>query len=110
VLGAIFGGLLGYIISENTAFPHVADHINSVQAFIGEAVFTALLTLVFLTTTSSQQLSGNTFYGVAIGFTVGVNAFCIGGMCSFTYTLSNTNTTLTHTHIPIFIYTFISVF
>eukprot|EP00008_Paramoeba_atlantica_P012447 CAMPEP_0201483022 /NCGR_PEP_ID=MMETSP0151_2-20130828/7263_1 /ASSEMBLY_ACC=CAM_ASM_000257 /TAXON_ID=200890 /ORGANISM="Paramoeba atlantica, Strain 621/1 / CCAP 1560/9" /LENGTH=240 /DNA_ID=CAMNT_0047865977 /DNA_START=49 /DNA_END=771 /DNA_ORIENTATION=+ len=79
VLGGIFGALFGYIITEHSSFPHVSDHINSVQAFIGESVFCSFLCFVFLTTTSSQQIGGNGFYGLTVGLAYAVSIYCLRG-------------------------------
>ncbi len=49
-------------------------------AFLAEALFTFALVLVVLNTATSKDTAGNSFYGLAIGFTVLTGAFAVGGI------------------------------
>jgi aquaporin Z len=51
---------------------------NAVAWFIGEFLFTFALVYVVLNTATAKGTAGNSFYGLAIGFTVMVGAFAIG--------------------------------
>src|SRR6266480_333973 len=43
-----------------------------------EVVFTAALALVVLNVAATKETAGNSYYGLAIGFTVAVGAFAVG--------------------------------
>jgi aquaporin Z len=49
-------------------------------AFVAELLFTFALTYVVLNVATSRDHAGNSFYGLAIGFTVVVGAFAVGGI------------------------------
>jgi aquaporin Z len=49
-------------------------------AFVAELLFTFALTYVVLNVATSRDHVGNSFYGLAIGFTVVVGAFAVGGI------------------------------
>jgi len=51
---------------------------NQVAWFIGEFLFTFALVFVVLNAATAKGTTGNSFYGLAIGFTVMVGAFAIG--------------------------------
>jgi aquaporin Z len=51
---------------------------NQVAWFIGEFLFTFALVYVVLNAATAKGTTGNSFYGLAIGFTVMVGAFAIG--------------------------------
>lgn len=48
-------------------------------AFLAEAVFTFALCYVVLQTATSDDIEGNSFYGLAIGFIVTVGVIAVGG-------------------------------
>lgn len=52
---------------------------NPISMIIGEFLFTFALCYVVLQTATSRYLDGNSFYGLAIGSTVTVGAFAVGG-------------------------------
>jgi aquaporin Z len=60
-----------------TAEPPVHPTVNS---FIVEFLFTFALAWVVLNTATSKGTMGNSFYGLAIGFTVLVGAITVGGI------------------------------
>lgn len=49
-------------------------------AFLAEALFTFALVFVVLNTATAKGTAGNSFYGLAIGFTVLAGAFAVGGI------------------------------
>jgi aquaporin Z len=53
------------------------------QVVVGEFLFTFLLCWVVLHVATSKGTEGNSFYGLAIGSTVTVGAFAVGGILCF---------------------------
>ena len=49
-------------------------------ALLAEALFAFLLALVILNVATSPRTEGNSYYGLAIGFTVMTGAFAVGGL------------------------------
>jgi aquaporin Z len=49
-------------------------------AFVAEFLFTFALVFVVLNSATSKDTAGNSFYGLAIGFTVMAGAFAVGGI------------------------------
>ncbi len=61
--------------------PSYADEPESIGAFIlGEFLFTFALCYVVLQVATSKKTEGNCYYGLAIGSTVTVGAFAVGGI------------------------------
>ncbi len=50
------------------------------QAILAELLFTFALAYVVLNVATAKQTDGNSFYGLAIGFTVLAGAFAVGGV------------------------------
>lgn len=98
VLGAVSGGALGYAMSSegvrktsNHAINHVAwpgpriapgPGFNEGQMFTVELIYTFLLVSTVLNTATSdfKSYDRNSFFGLAIGFSVVVGAFSAGGI------------------------------
>ena len=59
--------------------------LQSIGPWINEILFTFALALVVLNTATSSGTKGNSFYGLAIGFTVVVGAFAGGGISGGAY-------------------------
>ena len=53
---------------------------NILAAFLAEFLFTFALAYVVVNSATSKDTAGNSFYGLAIGFTVVVGAFAVGGI------------------------------
>lgn len=51
-----------------------------VHALIAEFIFTFALCYVVLNVATTEETSGNSFYGLAIGFTVAVGAYAVGNI------------------------------
>lgn len=56
------------------------DFTGQQVAFLCESIFTFLLCFVVLTTATSQNVKGNSYYGLAIGFTVTAGAVAVGSI------------------------------
>lgn len=59
--------------------------VDAVRAVLNEVLFTFALALVVLNVATSKGTTGNSFYGLAIGFTVVVGAFAGGGISGGAY-------------------------
>ena len=53
---------------------------STLPALLAEFLFTFALVYVVLNTATAKSTSGNSFYGLAIGFTVLVGAFSVGNI------------------------------
>lgn len=78
-LGAIAAALL--VINFMQAMkPTSAVSFNTMNLVIAEFLFTFALVYVVLNTATSPKTEGNSYYGLAIGLTVTVGAFAVGGL------------------------------
>jgi aquaporin Z len=78
VVGAIVAGLLVlYLKGFPTVTPISPD---PVKALLAEFLFTFALCWVVLNVATSRGTTGNSFYGLAIGFTVLAGAYAVGGV------------------------------
>ena len=57
-----------------------AASIDKVPALLAEFIFTFALCYVVLNTATSKDTEGNSYYGLAIGFTVMIGAFSVGSV------------------------------
>ncbi len=80
VLGAVVASLAVYLIMGQTFAPAPSPTASVVAALLVEVLYTFALALVVLNAATSDKTSGNSFYGLAIGFTVVVAAFAGGGV------------------------------
>ncbi len=80
LLGAIFAAFMAHLILGKTFAPAPGAGVTSMAALLTELLFTFALALVVLNVATSKGTSGNSFYGLAIGFTVVVAAFAGGGV------------------------------
>ncbi|MBL8822872.1 MAG: aquaporin [Planctomycetia bacterium] len=84
VVCQLAGSLLAcYVVHQiNGGFIKVEPHANTtpVMAIIVEFIFTFALALVVLNVATAKGTEGNSFYGLAIGFTVLVGAMVGGGI------------------------------
>lgn len=81
----VFGGLVGFELvrlvvpaSAAAAASRTGSHLIAV--FIAELVFTFALSYVVLNVATSRDSRDNSFYGLAIGFTVTAGAVAVGGV------------------------------
>jgi aquaporin Z len=78
IAGGIAAFLLGGFVCEKTVTIAPGDGVSMAQAMIVEGVFTFALALVVLQTATNPKVAGNSFYGLAIGFTIVVAAIAGG--------------------------------
>jgi len=80
VAGAVAAALIAYVITGKTFAPAPADSATTTAALLVETLFTFALALVVLNSAVSAKTQGNSFYGLAIGFTIVVAAFAGGSI------------------------------
>jgi aquaporin Z len=79
--GAALAFVLGYLVSGHSPGIHPGPKVDVFQALAVEALFTAALVLVVLNVAMTKATQGNSFYGLAIGFTIAAAIF-VGGPIS----------------------------
>ena len=80
VLGAIVAAYLSSVIFGRTIPIAPSANASVVAALLVEILFTFALALVVLNVATHPAVKGNSFYGLAIGFTIVVAAFAGGGI------------------------------
>ena len=85
LLGAAAAGLMTQLLMGNTAAPAPSVDATTMAATLNEVLFTFALCLVVLNVATSSKTKGNSYYGLAIGFTVVVGAFAGGGVSGGAY-------------------------
>jgi len=80
LFGAIVAALTSHFITGATFAPAPGATATVTQALLIETLFTFALALVVLNVATSRKNEGNSFFGLAIGFTVLVGAFAGGGI------------------------------
>lgn len=84
VIGAVVAGLLVLFIKGSASAPAPAGpppvEYSVLAQLLAEFLFTFALVYVVLNVATAKGTSGNSFYGLAIGFTVLVGAFAVGGV------------------------------
>ena len=80
LVGAVLAALVVFTLTGRTFAPAPGDGVSAGRALLVEALFTFALALVVLNAATSRQTEGNSYYGLAIGFTVLVGAFAGGGI------------------------------
>ena len=81
VAAVVAAGCVLFIKSTATGAPAPAGTpatYNAAAWFLGEFLFTFALVYVVLNSATAKGTEGNSFYGLAIGFTVMVGAFAVG--------------------------------
>jgi aquaporin Z len=78
IIGATLAALAVKLLKGATAVTPLQPPI--VPALLAEFLFTFALVYVVLNTATTKSTSGNSFYGLAIGFTVLVGAFSVGNI------------------------------
>lgn len=78
IIGAVLAALaVRYLKTGVTVVPM---NLQVLPALLAEFLFTFALVFVVLNTATAKGTSGNSFYGLAIGFTVAAGAFAVGGI------------------------------
>jgi aquaporin Z len=78
VVAGLLAFSLAYALTGRHAAIHPGSGVNAMAALGAEVVFTAALVLVVLNVAATKETAGNSFYGLAIGLTVGAGAFVVG--------------------------------
>lgn len=79
VLGAVAAAFTVLFLKGNPELPTPGTP-NVAAALVAEFLFTFALCYVVLNTATAKGTAGNSNYGLAIGFTVMVGAFAVGGI------------------------------
>jgi aquaporin Z len=81
VITQLLAGVLGGLIATVVAGHQSAGQVAGVGKFlIAEFLFCFALVYVVLNVATAKDTEGNSFYGLAIGFTVAAGAFAVGGL------------------------------
>ncbi len=78
LLGGVLAFGFAFAVSGHTPGIHPGAKVMALQALAVETVFTASLVLVVLNVAVTKATQGNSFYGLAIGFTIVIAAFAGG--------------------------------
>jgi len=70
IAGALAAAVVGYIITGEAIAPSPGSGVNGFQALLIEAFYTFALALVVLNVATLRSTAGNSYYGLAIGFTI----------------------------------------
>ncbi len=81
VLGAVLAAVIVlFLKSGSEAKPPDPKHLEVLPALVAEFLYTFALCYVVLNVATAKGTSGNSFYGLAIGFTVLTGAFAVGNI------------------------------
>jgi len=80
ILGATVAAYVAYMVMGKTFAPMPGAGHSATHAVLIEFLFTFALCYVVLNSAVSKKTTGNSFYGLAIGFTIVVAAFAGGGI------------------------------
>jgi aquaporin Z len=78
VIGGVIAAFIVLFLKGNPSIE--PSQPNALYALIVEFLFTFALCYVVLNSATSKNTSGNSFYGLAIGFTVLVGAYAVGSI------------------------------
>ena len=80
VLGALLAGGVVYVILGDTFAPTPGPEASLGAALLVEFLFAFALALVVLNTATVNETEGNSYFGLAIGFTLAVGVFAGGSV------------------------------
>jgi aquaporin Z len=80
IAGALVAAIMVSTITGKTFAPMPGPEATTLGALLIEVLFTFALALVVLNVAVAKKTQGNSYYGLAIGFTVVVAAFAGGGI------------------------------
>jgi aquaporin Z len=80
VLGGAAGAFVALFLIHGEAFVNPDKRLDPARSLVAEFFFTFALCYVVLNTATARGTSGNSFYGLAIGFTVLAGAFSVGAI------------------------------
>jgi|SRR5450759_320429 aquaporin Z len=78
ILAALLAFTFAYLLTGRAAGVHPGSGVSWLSALAAEVVFTAALVTVIFNVAATRATAGNSFYGIAIGFTVAAGAFAVG--------------------------------
>jgi aquaporin Z len=78
--GALVAGFLIYELTGTALHVAPGASVSWIKALTAEVVFSFALSYVVLNTATSKAVAGNSYFGLAIGFTVMTGAFAVGGI------------------------------
>ena len=78
VVGGLIAAVLVMFMKDTSKV--VASNPDAVRAVIAELLFTFALCYVVLNVATAKATEGNSYFGLAIGFTVLIGAFAVGGI------------------------------
>jgi aquaporin Z len=78
--GALLAGFLTYKFTGSVLHVAPRSDVTWMKALTGEVIFTFALAYVVLNVATSKATAGNSYFGLAIGLTVMVGAFAVGGI------------------------------
>lgn len=78
ILAALLAFTFAYLLTGRAAGVHPDSGVSWLSALAAEIVFTAALVTVIFNVAATRATAGNSFYGIAIGFTVAAGAFAVG--------------------------------
>ena len=78
IVGSVLAALAVRYLKTGTAVTPMT--LNTMPALLAEFLFTFALVFVVLNTATAKGTAGNSFYGLAIGFTVMSGAFAVGNI------------------------------
>ncbi|MBX3378627.1 MAG: aquaporin [Phycisphaeraceae bacterium] len=81
IAGGVGGGLVAALVFGKRFLPAPGKDISIPTALVAEAMFTFLLALVVLNVATVKKVSGNSYFGLAIGMTVAAAAYGAGPIC-----------------------------
>ncbi len=80
IAGAMVAARVAGLVTEQAFVAAPGAGVSVLSSLIVEVVFTFALCLVVLNVATDDEVSGNSFYGLAIGFTIVVAAFAGGSV------------------------------
>jgi len=81
IVGAVAAaGIVGMLKTDAPFLVEPRAGVSIFNSLIAEIIYSFALTLVVLNVATSKATEGNSYYGLAIGFTVLVGAFSVGGV------------------------------
>lgn len=78
IAGALVASGAVHFLTGKTFAPAPGGGAGVVEVLLAEIIFTFALMLVVLNVATSKATEGNSYYGLAIGFTVTAGAFAVG--------------------------------
>ena len=78
VIAGLAAFMLAYYLTGTTPGIAPGSGVEALKAVIVEVIFTTMLCLVVLNVATAKANAGNSFYGIAIGFTIVAAAFAGG--------------------------------